>query len=64
MLFTDLMHIVRSGLNERTMGKNDKGAPQPSWPSAASGGTGHGGTAQRAATRQPASGGTVCNVAT
>ena len=44
MMFTDLMYIVRPGLNERTRGKNNKGAPQPSWPPAASGGTGHGGT--------------------
>ena len=62
MLFTDLMHIVRPGLNVRTRGKNNKGAPQPSWPPVASGCSGHGGTPQRAATRQPAPGGTMCNV--
>ena len=42
MLYTDLMHVVRPGSSERTRGKNDKGAPRPSWPPAASGGSGRG----------------------
>ena len=64
MLNTDHIHVVRPGLSGRTRGKNDKGAPRPSWPPAASGGSGHGVMPQRAATRQPAPGGILCNVHT
>ena len=64
MLNTDLMHVERPDLSERTRGMSDKGAPRPSWPPAASGGSGHSGTPRRAATRQPAPEGTVCNVPT
>ena len=39
MLITDLMQVVRPGW---ARGKNDKGAPRPSWPPAASGGSGRG----------------------
>ena len=55
-------HCMPQRLERANMGQGQRGAPRPSEPPAARGGTGQGGAPWRAATRQPAPKGAVCCV--